>query len=852
MKAIATLILFLSSIGLFSQCMSGDCVNGFGTYYYGDGKMVYTGNFKGGRKNGQGELIFKGEYKYVGEWKDGRRSGKGVAYYDNGWIYDGFWLNDTYSGQGKLVTGGSANGIREGEFKDGYLISGKDISWGETKEGNFVDTYLNGKGTIYYSNGDRYVGFFKKGSKTGKGTIYYKNGDKYEGAFDKYDKFTGEGKFTYANGATKEGEWLNGQLIKEYKLNYANIIIDKSLLNAISIGSITNGFKSSYSSSSASNKFIFYENPISLGKNREYENYKPKLNFSELEVQHNNILAGIDSLKKLEESIKNEINFYIPSYRKKTNYNEKNEKSLEKEWESLYKKAMDAKNLYLVFAEKSSKEYLHYNTKIKKWIDKTVNSSGLKTRSKFEIIKFDWGFIFIDNLGDPNFDKKMKSLMKKGDVERVSLENRDKFLLDNIGVDGNFFKQKSEQVKITELIAEIQTHFDKIKLSGSPQQFDYVGQIENGQPEGYGYLIINQDSIVLKGYWHNGNPLLLYEGNIYRSYFGKRFDYRYENANGELFCIDAKPIENKESKYNSFNLYIGEYQSNNSGVYSGFGICFYGNSKNEELTYYQGLWKENKMHGNGKYYKNSGSAIYTGKFSNDEMTTGTCSLSNGEIQSGDFEHWKLQGKGELSTSNGIKKNGYFDKGVFVKSTEQFQKEIDEENRKVEEQRLANEKAEQEKRKRELVCSLNLAPPRPPYKYVDNRVMCAYCNDKYARYKLGGVEKEIEAKTNFAINQLVFHVLDNNWSEEHLNNDVTKLSDLAKDWIAECGDLGLDGVLLASTIVVGLPVSVAQALEFAKMGLLKRQKTFTVDKYENTSRFCSEKCYREGSTGEFDW
>ena len=509
---------------------------------------------------------------------------------------------------------------------------------------------------------------------------------------------------------------------------------------------------------------------------------------------------------------------------------------------------MAAREMYIVTADISTHKYLHYSKKIKRWIHKLEKSEGRISLKKFEKLNCDWGFIIVKNFTNTKFDKRMESLLKKGRVEMINPENRDKVLFDKLGVDGRYYDLQLELDSIVQRVFDIQRHFNEIKLTGTSQQFEYIGQIENGRPKGYGYLLTNQEQVVLKGYWHNGFPILVYEANTYRSYFGKKFNFKYEISNGKSLVIDAQPTENKESKYNSFNLYIGEYDSKKANSYSGYGICFYERLKSEDLSFYKGFWKENKKEGKGYFFDDN---IYSGVFLNNEMLNGTSTLRNGEVQTGQFEHWKLQGKGELITASGIKKNGYFEKGVFVKSTEQFQKEIDEDNRKVEEQRLANEKAEQEKRKRDLVCSLNLAPPRPPYKYIDNRVMC-YCNDKYARYKLGGVENEVEAKTNFAINQLVFHVLDNNLSEEHLNNDITKLVDLATEWSAEFATLGLDGVLLASTYAVGLPMSVTQAFEFAKIGLLKRQKTFTVDKYDNTSRFCSEKCYREGSTGEFDW
>jgi hypothetical protein len=38
---------------------------------------------------------------------------------------------------------------------------------------------LNGKGTYFYSNGDKYEGFWEDDLEHGKGTHYYANGNKY-------------------------------------------------------------------------------------------------------------------------------------------------------------------------------------------------------------------------------------------------------------------------------------------------------------------------------------------------------------------------------------------------------------------------------------------------------------------------------------------------------------------------------------------------------------------------------------------------------------------------------------------------------------------------------------------------
>jgi hypothetical protein len=74
MKKLLLVLLALPLIG-FGQCISGDCVNGYGTYIINDGD------------------------KYVGEWKDGLRNGQGTYTDADGTIDKGLWENDEFLGE---------------------------------------------------------------------------------------------------------------------------------------------------------------------------------------------------------------------------------------------------------------------------------------------------------------------------------------------------------------------------------------------------------------------------------------------------------------------------------------------------------------------------------------------------------------------------------------------------------------------------------------------------------------------------------------------------------------------------------------------------------------------------------
>ena len=71
----------------------------------------------------------------------------------------------------------------------------------------------NGKGTYTWDNGDTYEGDWVDGDRTGKGKSTFANGDTYEG--DWVDGYrAGKGKSTWANGDIEEGYYLDGVLVE--------------------------------------------------------------------------------------------------------------------------------------------------------------------------------------------------------------------------------------------------------------------------------------------------------------------------------------------------------------------------------------------------------------------------------------------------------------------------------------------------------------------------------------------------------------------------------------------------------------------------------------------------------------
>ena len=133
-----------------------------------------------------------------------------------------------------MKTKSFSNGFYRGELKDGFPHGKGTITYsngekyvGEWKNntlnGNGTYTYpdgasyvgewktgdYNGKGTYTWADGQKYVGEWKNGKKNGKATLTMANGDKYVGEF-KNDKSHGKGAYTFRNGDKYVGEFKNG------------------------------------------------------------------------------------------------------------------------------------------------------------------------------------------------------------------------------------------------------------------------------------------------------------------------------------------------------------------------------------------------------------------------------------------------------------------------------------------------------------------------------------------------------------------------------------------------------------------------------------------------------------------
>ena len=135
--------------------------------------------------------------------------------------YVGELINDKREGKGIMYY---TDGDRyEGEWKND-LFEGKGIYYyksGSRYEGDFKNGKRKGKGVMYYPDDDRYEGEWKNDLFEGKGIYFYKSGSRYEGDF-KNGKREGKGIYYYKNGIREMGDYLNDKQIGKHVALHVN------------------------------------------------------------------------------------------------------------------------------------------------------------------------------------------------------------------------------------------------------------------------------------------------------------------------------------------------------------------------------------------------------------------------------------------------------------------------------------------------------------------------------------------------------------------------------------------------------------------------------------------------------
>ena len=146
-----------------------DKAHGHGTYTYASGDK-YVGEYRDDKKHGHGTYTFADGDKYVGEWRDDKYHGHGTYYY----LADNEFKGDTYVGEYRVSKAHGHGTYTMSDEKTGTLY-GRNLAGLETV-GEFVNDYPNGNVTLYWSNGDVWVGRVRTSREDG---IKWLGGNKY-------------------------------------------------------------------------------------------------------------------------------------------------------------------------------------------------------------------------------------------------------------------------------------------------------------------------------------------------------------------------------------------------------------------------------------------------------------------------------------------------------------------------------------------------------------------------------------------------------------------------------------------------------------------------------------------------
>ncbi|CAK9105061.1 Phosphatidylinositol 4-phosphate 5-kinase 6 (AtPIP5K6) (1-phosphatidylinositol 4-phosphate kinase 6) (Diphosphoinositide kinase 6) (PtdIns(4)P-5-kinase 6) [Durusdinium trenchii] len=195
--------------------------------------IVYTGQWLGRRRHGEGVLLRPDGGRYEGQFVNDRACGRGRFVHANGDVYEGQWLDDKAHGSGKFLHSDGSSYIGDwvedmksgqgletwadgstfkGEYRDGKkhghgVFTSSDNS---SYSGQFVNDSMHGEGTYTFSDGRVYVGTWQDSQMTGNGTMRWPDGRWYEGGYLN-DRKSGDGKFSWPDGRCYVGQWLEGK-----------------------------------------------------------------------------------------------------------------------------------------------------------------------------------------------------------------------------------------------------------------------------------------------------------------------------------------------------------------------------------------------------------------------------------------------------------------------------------------------------------------------------------------------------------------------------------------------------------------------------------------------------------------
>eukprot|EP00347_Sterkiella_histriomuscorum_P023389 403334820 len=163
---------------------------------FSEQEAQYKGEFKHGRKHGFGKMEWQDGSKFKGIWEQDQRKSGVLKMKKQQKKYEGEFKNDLFHGKGRMTFIQQKFDF-EGTFQNGECPLKGKITYheiGDIYEGQVNQSFLKeGKGKYTYKNGETFEGNYLEDLKHGYGLLKQKNGDYYKGNFMR-DKRHGQGQ----------------------------------------------------------------------------------------------------------------------------------------------------------------------------------------------------------------------------------------------------------------------------------------------------------------------------------------------------------------------------------------------------------------------------------------------------------------------------------------------------------------------------------------------------------------------------------------------------------------------------------------------------------------------------------
>ncbi|KAL7537152.1 hypothetical protein ACHAXR_007629 [Thalassiosira sp. AJA248-18] len=193
---------------------------------------VYNGDWKDSKRHGVGHLKLASGAEYSGEFFDDKIHGQGSLTLIDGSVYTraptltqscphvtlkkGSFFNGLFHGRGMLEDEGRGRAYF-GEFENGEKSGAGEEKFSDRSryKGEYKNGKRNGMGVLCDPNGSElYRGGWHEDLRHGKGLLlrHQQEGSSWEGSYEGdffQDNFSGNGKYSYTDGTSIEGQWLD-------------------------------------------------------------------------------------------------------------------------------------------------------------------------------------------------------------------------------------------------------------------------------------------------------------------------------------------------------------------------------------------------------------------------------------------------------------------------------------------------------------------------------------------------------------------------------------------------------------------------------------------------------------------